>query len=396
MLETNRKILLSAPIEWWKRTSWGTPIEVSASIYGLDFLAENINTPHSLLRFPTWEEYINCLNSGEYTDVGISFLLNHTDIVEEMVTKTREISDVKIVGGGHGAFNRKPVNDMFDDVSTGWGVEWLKKWLDEPIDTPPYKLPVSDLKFAFGPVNTTIGSIVGNAGCPFGCDFCQITMEYEKPMKLVTPAQAVAHMKENKRRFYFFQDDNFFLHKKWIREFFSERQEQSVDTPWLAWGGTELLSKFDIPELAENGFVGVWVGYERSDLTKTSTAEDVTKELIDNDILILGSFIIGWEDQTKEDIDREIDWAAALKCDLYFFACYVPLPNTAKWDHFKDRVVITEPRKWGSGEYMVWEHPNIERDWLENKLNDAYKRTKPNIMRIAKIVAKSQLERKWV
>ena len=176
MSDNGRKILLTAPIEWLRRTSWGTPIEVTASIYGLDVLEANIDTPHKLLRFPTWEEYIDCLKSGEFTDVGISFLLNHTDIVEEMIRKTREISDVKIVGGGHGAFNRKPVNEMFDGVSTGWGVEWLKEWLGEAVNTPPYRLPVSDLEFKFGPVDTTIGSIVGNAGCPFGCDFCHIQL----------------------------------------------------------------------------------------------------------------------------------------------------------------------------------------------------------------------------
>jgi|GEM_PF-6179741 len=394
MQRDRRNILLTSPIEWWDRSGWGTSIDVPAPIYGLDFLSENISTPHKLLQFPTWEEYISHLKSGEFTDVGISFLINHTDIVEEMIRKTREISDVRIVGGGHGAFNLKPVNDLFDGVCTGWGVEWLRKWLDEPLNVHSYRIPVSDMEFGFGPVRTTVGSIIGTAGCTMGCDFCQITEEYESPLQLATPSQAVAHIKENKRRFYFFQDDNFFLHRRWIEEFFSERQVQGVDTPWLTWGGTELLGKYDIPHLVDNGFTGVYIGYERSDLKKTSSAKEVTKELIDNDVLILGSFILGWEDQTKEDVQKEIEWAKSLNCDLYYFACYVPLPNTKNWRKFKDRIVENDPSKWGTGENLVWDHPSIEREWIEEKITEAYEMIDSNFMRIAKIVAKSQMNQK--
>ncbi|MDY6931113.1 MAG: radical SAM protein [Halobacteriota archaeon] len=392
MYNEGRKILLTSPVGWWQRSGWGTSIDVPAPIYGLDFLSENISTPHKLLQFPTWEEYANHLKSGRFTDLGISFLINHTDIVEEMIYLAREISDVRIVGGGHGAFNMKPVNDLFDGICTGWGIEWLREWLNEPVNSGPYRIPISDMEFGFGPVRTTVGSIVGTAGCTMGCDFCQITEEYERPRKLVTPSQAVAHMKENERRFYFFQDDNFFLHREWIEEFFSERRAQGLATPWLTWGGTELLKKYEIPHLVENGFTGVYIGYERSDLKKSSSAEEVTQELIDNDVLILGSFILGWEDQTKADVEAEIEWAKSLNCDLYYFACYVPLPNTKKWESFKDRIVENDPSKWGTGENMVWDHPTIEREWLEWKIKEAYERVNSNFMRIAKIVAKSQMK----
>jgi hypothetical protein len=120
-------------------------------------------------------------------------------------------------------------------------------------------------------------------------------------------------------------------------------------------------------------------------------AEGITEELRDNDILILGSFILGWEDQMKDDIEREIEWALRLKCDAYFFACYVPLPNTSGGERLKDRVIEEDPSKWGSGEYLVWEHPNIEREWLEEKVREAYRRANPSIGRIARIIAKSQM-----
>ena len=325
--------------------------------------------------------------------MGISYLINHLDLVRETVEKVREISkNVKIWGGGHGVFSFPDFADrLFDGACVGWGVEWLKEKLGEPISNAPYRLPVSDinltLRFSKLPIlRLKIGNVVANVGCPKGCDFCQITKEYGGIIRVATPEQVVRHMKENRRRMYVFQDDNFFLHKRWIEDFFLEREKVGEKTPWYVWGSIDLMRNYDIGDLVENGFRGVFIGYERSDHPKSKEAEEITKELQNNGILIQGSFILGWKDQSEQDVEREIEWALSLKCDSYFFAIYMPLPRVSKGYELLEN----DPEKWvknykiGSGEMLSWKHPTLSKEWLEEKLRESYKRTSIDLKSVLK------------
>ena len=72
--------------------------------FGLTFLAENLLTPTTVLDFPTLEEFQRELRTGNYTHVGVSFIVPNVDKARHMAAFVRRtLPQVKMFPGGHGA-----------------------------------------------------------------------------------------------------------------------------------------------------------------------------------------------------------------------------------------------------------------------------------------------------
>ena len=142
--------------------------------FGLDYIAENLDTPAVVLQYPSQRELIAELKKG-YDYVGISFIMAVMHKMKEAVALIRQYApNSKIVLGGYGTVLKDEVLLPYADfICREEGVGYFRRLLGEPEIPMPYKHPliVSWLK-VFGWKVSGTGKIFAGLGCPNGCDFC--------------------------------------------------------------------------------------------------------------------------------------------------------------------------------------------------------------------------------
>jgi radical SAM superfamily enzyme YgiQ (UPF0313 family) len=164
-------------------------------------------------------------------------------------------------------------------------------------------------------------------GCPFDCDFCNITALFGRTPRIKTPQQIIAELDAmyaaGWRGNVFFVDDNFIGNKRslkthllpalieWRKDkkgfvFFTEASINLADDPELL----ELMSKA--------GFDSVFIGIETPDensLTECCKIQNKNRDLIQDvkkihrsGLQVMGGFIVGFDSDTPSIFQRQIDF----------------------------------------------------------------------------------------
>ncbi len=164
-------------------------------------------------------------------------------------------------------------------------------------------------------------------GCPFNCDFCNITALLGRRVRAKTTQQIVAELDAlydlGWRRSIFFVDDNFIGNRRLLKE--------SVLPALIEWRkgktGCHFITEASInladdPELMElmrlAGFKSVFVGIETPDedslqechkmQNKNRNLVDSVKALQRNGLQVMGGFIVGFDSDTPSIFQRQVDF----------------------------------------------------------------------------------------
>lgn len=164
-------------------------------------------------------------------------------------------------------------------------------------------------------------------GCPFNCDFCNITALLGRQVRAKTAQQIVAELDAlyalGWRRSIFFVDDNFIGNRRLLKE--------SVLPALIEWRkgktGCHFITEASInladdPELMElmrlAGFKSVFVGIETPDedslqechkmQNKNRNLVDSVKALQRNGLQVMGGFIVGFDSDTPSIFQRQVDF----------------------------------------------------------------------------------------
>ncbi|MCK9275964.1 MAG: B12-binding domain-containing radical SAM protein [Syntrophales bacterium] len=164
-------------------------------------------------------------------------------------------------------------------------------------------------------------------GCPFNCEFCNITALFGRTPRIKTPRQVVAELdaiyQTGWRGNIFFVDDNFIGNKRALKEhllsaliqwrkgkkgcvFFTEAPINLADDP-------ELMDM-----MAEAGFDSVFIGIETPDANSLSECckthnknrdlrQDIKKIHLYG-LQVMGSFIVGFDSDPPSIFQRQIDF----------------------------------------------------------------------------------------
>jgi radical SAM superfamily enzyme YgiQ (UPF0313 family) len=164
-------------------------------------------------------------------------------------------------------------------------------------------------------------------GCPFNCDFCNITALLGRRVRAKTAQQIVAELDAlyalGWRRSIFFVDDNFIGNRRLLKE--------SVLPALIEWRkgktGCHFITEASInladdPELMDlmrrAGFKSVFVGIETPDenslqechkmQNKNRNLVDSVKALQRNGLQVMGGFIVGFDSDTPSIFQRQVDF----------------------------------------------------------------------------------------
>ena len=312
--------------------------------YSLEYVAENLEAPTTVLQYPSRREFIRELKKG-YDYVGVSFILATFHRMKEMVALIREHApQSSIVLGGYGTVLSDEVLAPYaDHICREEGVGFMRRLLGEPGLQMPYGHPlmVSQLR-VFGTPASRTGMVFAGLGCPNGCDFCCTSYFFKRRhVRLLPTGRDIFRVIERYHEIdpnmsIVVLDEDFLLNRKRAMEFRDCVVKSGRPLSMFVFASVKAISQYTMTEILEMGIDGFWIGYEgtKSGFAKQSgkPVDELFKECREHGIGILTSMIVGFPYQTPEIIREELAGLLALKPDFAQFLIYGPTPGTPFFD----------------------------------------------------------------
>ena len=312
--------------------------------FSLEYIAENLEAPTTVLQYPSAAELVRELKKG-YDYVGVSFILATFHRMKAVVALIRQHApSSRIVLGGYGTVLGDEVLAPFaDHVCREEGVGFFRRLLEEPAISMPYGHPliVSRMRL-FGREVSRTGMVFAGLGCPNGCDFCCTSHFFKRRhVRLLPTGRDIYRVIERYLEIdagmsIVVLDEDFLLNKKRALEFRDCVMEAGRPLSIFVFASVRAISQYTVTQILEMGIDGLWIGYEgtRSGFAKQSgrPVEEIFTEFREHGIGILASMIVGLPYQTPEIIDGELSGLLALKPDLAQFLIYGPTPGTPFFD----------------------------------------------------------------
>ena len=347
--------------------------------FGLEYIAENLETPTTVLQYPSKRELIRELERG-YDVVGVSFVLATYHRMKEIVALIRKRSPrSKIVLGGYGTVAPDEMLLPYaDHVCREEGVAVMRRLLGEHEIPMPYRHPmiVNPLK-VFGKTISRTGIVFGGLGCPNGCDFCCTSHFFaRKHIRLLPTGADIHHVVERYLEVdpglsILILDEDFLLNRRRAMEFRDCVLQSGKQLSIFVFASIKALSQYTVTEILEMGIDGIWIGYEgtRSGYAKQSgrPVDEIFHEFRQHGITILASMIVGFPYQTPEIIEEELSGLLALKPVFAQFLIYGPCPGTPFYEKVvREGTLIPEVRqdkekffRQGAGFHSMVQHPTM-------------------------------------
>lgn len=204
-------------------------------------------------------------------------------------------------------------------------------------------------------------------GCHFSCRFCAIASFFEST-QLRRPAQAIVdELAELRKNVIFFVDDNVTSRMKEAKELF--RKLIPLKLRWI--GQASITAAWDeefLQLLKASGCQGLLVGFE-------SLEPDVIESMGKNfnmakggyspaiaqfrkhGIRLYGTFIVGYDGDTKETVQKALDFALQEQFFLAAFNHLTPFPATPLYHELEAEGRLVYPQWWLSEDYRYGEVP---------------------------------------
>ncbi len=336
------------------------------------------------------EEEFEPLDLDESADlVGITMMTCQAERGYYLADHFRKRGIRTICGGSHATFMAAECSEHFDAVVVNeaemvWDelmADFLADRLkpvyksDRLIDLRDLPMPRKEL-FHNNGKGTHLDVIQAGRGCPLGCEFCTVTQMYGKKFRTRPVEHIVEEIKRFKSKRLLFVDDNIFLSRPYAYELCEALIPLKVR--WASQGSLELICRDEelLKLAARSGCVSLFVGIEsveqetlnaaHKQFNKVHNYEENIRKLHRSGIMIVGSFIFGFEEDTPESFEKVLDFA--IENHLYMVNCGIltPFPGSVTYDKAVRDGKILDFR-WGqyTGTNLVWRHPTMSKAEVE-------------------------------
>ena len=226
--------------------------------------------------------------------------VDHFVLNEAEITLPRFLKDLKI-----GCAKRIYKSEEFCDIK----------------ETPAPMWELADLK------RYASMSIQFSRGCPFNCEFCNVTALFGHLPRIKTAEQIIAELDALYDRGWrgqvFFVDDNFIGNKNYLKmqllPTLIKWQKDKDGIPFYTEASVNLADDVQLMEMmVEAGFDAVFIGIETPDkecLVECNKKQNRNRDLIDSvkriqrsGLQVQGGFIVGFDNDTHSIFQRQIDF----------------------------------------------------------------------------------------
>lgn len=335
---------------------------VANPAFGLRFIKENIKSV-DILEYPTWDEYKAALERG-YDIVGISFFTWTVTDALKMIEMARENKVGEIWGGNYGVMTPE-VNQYFDKAIAGNCEAFLKKEIEGiELSTISHPVIIGKVKWPFYDQN--VGYLYTKRGCKAKCAFCPtpwFTSEDNEYDIFGINRVLDSYRKLNVSSVVIF--DETFLDKKHQSEIVIEEMARR-NLNWVCLTRADrIVGK--VSKLKQKGLHSAIIGVESirdNNLSfvhkkeKSALIKEVIMELRGNQCFPVGTYMLGFPDDTAVSIKEDIDELASWGFFLMQFTILTPYPGTPLWQQLRDKITDLNWKHYDSY-HLVWDHPYL-------------------------------------
>jgi anaerobic magnesium-protoporphyrin IX monomethyl ester cyclase len=232
--------------------------------------------------------------------------------------------------------------------------------------------------------------MLASRGCPFGCSFClwpQVMYQgnHYRVRDIEDTVDEMEYLvKEKGFKSVYFDDDTFNVGRDRMLKFCQAIKQRGLEaTPWAIMARADLMDREILSQMKSAGLWAVKYGVEscvqelvekyRKDMNLAKTAETIkmTKDL---GIKTHLTFCFGVSGETRESIQRTIDFALRQDPDSIQFSILTPFPGTRLFEELdKEGRILTKDWSRYDGHYScVFQPENLSIEELELAKRRAY------------------------
>lgn len=288
--------------------------------------------------------------------IGISIITATANRGYYLADKYRQQGIPVVIGGIHASLCPDEVSEHADAVVVGEGESvWqtllidlennrLKKRYDAPlVDLDSISIPDhSILKTHMYRIPNTV---MATRGCPFQCSFCATSFIFGKKYRTRSIPDVVQEIRQFKKRFFIFLDDNLFFKRKYALELM--QAITPLKKRWVAQADFTVSEDENLLHaMKKAGCMALLLGFESvskknfHEMGKPVKNINDYKQAIEKihkaGILIQGSFIFGFDGDTKEIFHDTLEFVKEVNIDTANFCVLTPIPGTPVFKKLDD------------------------------------------------------------
>lgn len=217
-------------------------------------------------------------------------------------------------------------------------------------------------------------------GCRFACDFCSIHAFYGRSMPRRPMEDVLAELDELRGKIIFFADDNLFADVNQARALFTALKSSRIH--WACQISLNIVQYPQLLDLMEqSGCIGVLIGFETLNeanllqmkkkwATQQGGYAEAIAQIAARGIMLFGSFVFGYDEDTPDAFDRTIEFAMRSKMALAQFNSLIPIPATPLYERLKQEQRLLYERWWLDDDYRYGETIFIPKRMTPDQLRD--------------------------
>jgi len=197
-------------------------------------------------------------------------------------------------------------------------------------------------------------AMISSRGCPFGCSFCASSRLFGRCWRGRSPENVLEEIKILYEKYKIgnieFMDDTFTLNQKRAEKICDLIINEGLDISWGASSRVDTISRRLAEKMKKAGCWIIFLGIESASQKilnqigkkiSISQIRRAVKILKDAGIQILGSFILGFPDETLRSAEETIAFAKRLDLDYAQFSILTPYPGTPLYDYADKQGLLT-------------------------------------------------------
>jgi radical SAM superfamily enzyme YgiQ (UPF0313 family) len=198
-------------------------------------------------------------------------------------------------------------------------------------------------------------------GCRYDCEFCSISAFFKKQWTEPPIDDVVREIKRANKRNGFFVDDNIGADLQRLERFLAALEPLKIR--WVGQISIESTNHSDLLKLMRrSGCVGVLIGFEsinsanleqmgKSVNRTVSDYETAIANLRRNGLAVYGTFVFGYDHDTRETFEETFRFAVRNKLFFAAFNHLVPFPGTPLYDRLEKEERLLHERWWMNPDY---------------------------------------------
>ncbi len=341
-------------------------------------------TPRDI-RLKFYDERIEAIAFHEHTDVvALSVDTYSARRAYQIATYYRQMGVPVVMGGYHPTLCTEEVLHFADAVVVGdaedtWPsvIEDIRRGRLQRVyrsQYPPLARSHLDRTIFGGKRYGPMRLVQFGRGCCHSCDFCSIHAFYGSSIRYRPVDETVAEIKElaaSGARGIIFTDDNLFAKKSVALELL--QRLKPVGIRWSCQTELDVASRDTTLRLmAESGCLSVTVGFEtlkdenlaqmhKSRRQSADRYEELIHRFHAHGIMVYGTFVFGYDHDTKDDFQRSLDFVMKQKLFLANFNPLTPMPGTPLYERLRKEERLIHDCWWRDPSYRYGEatfHPH--------------------------------------